>query len=351
MQHRPTAAPATLLLSTALALAACSSGADPTLGPNGVTLANHGAYFKLTASHTSLTCYACHDTTNTSFALTNSGVSCTASACHPDPVTSANHSSIQGFGYDTPDCINCHKDGAGVVDHTFFPIAATTTHGNVPCSVCHGPTRAVADLQCTGCHDGTHPHADQAHVDQVHTSANVAGYVYASPSCYECHKDGTAGLPPGHDIDDFPITGTKHAGVGCSQCHGADKTLANVSCTSGSCHPAAESATQHSGIPATGTAEKSGAQVTNYQWSTTYCLRCHADGRGRAISSTSHAGQAGWPVHPRVKHGITGRDHGPHCLICHPNKLATGKTWSGDFSDNVNVGWTCLGCHDSNNPD
>jgi hypothetical protein len=326
--HRLTIAPASLLASALLVLGACAGG-SPSLGPNGVTAESHAVYFKLAGSHVGLQCYDCHEATNSSFGLTLGGVSCTGSTCHPDPVTSANHSSVQGFGYDTPDCVTCHKDGSGVVNHTFFPTAAGTTHGNVACSQCHGATRAEADLQCIGCHDGTHPHADQAYTDQVH--ASVTGYVYASPSCYECHKDGTAGLPPGHDVNDFPITGTPHAGIGCGQCHGADKTLAQINCTSSACHPQAATQSQHASVPAQGTAQNTGQVVPNYQWSTPSCLKCHPQGRFTIAG------------HPRVNNGITGR-HGPYCFICHTSPSSV-KSWTMDFKQS-----TCLGCHDTNNP-
>ena len=216
----------------------------------------------------------------------------------------------------------------GLVAHSSFFVVGGS-HAGFTCDQCHAPSAAGFALSeqgvtCTGCHT-------DAATTPVHSG--VSGYAWSNAACISCHKDGGAGLPANHDTADFPVTGTVHAGIGCSACHGATRALADITCVP--CHAQAATATIHAKIPATKTGTRDGKTYTNYQWKSAACLTCHADGQVNAISS-----------HPRFDHGLTGSGHAPFCLTCH---VATappgGKAWSADFSQS-----TCLACHTTNNP-
>lgn len=290
------------------------------------TAVDHAQFFPIAApaTHSTFGCLDCHGATKATQDLR-----CTSCHSHEQAATDGVHGGLAGYKYDSPSCYSCHKDGkVPAFDHTLFPIATGTTHAPFTCKDCHGATRAVADLQCTSCHTSAHA---KAATDTTH--AGVSGYQYDSPSCYNCHKDGTAGLPADHNTAKFPVTGTKHASVGCGQCHGATKAIADVSCVP--CHTQSAMATKHASVPASVVGRKDKLTHLNYQWASAYCLKCHANGQVDRIAS-----------HPSVPEGINGGDHRPFCLACHPALGPTGgKAWGANFKS-----YSCLYCHSSNNP-
>jgi hypothetical protein len=272
-----------------------------------------------------MACGECHGATRLAADL-----ACTSCHDHAQAETDARHAGLADYRWSSAACADCHADGrAPPLDHP-FPIAAGTPHAApVLCADCHGATSATADLRCTSCHTGEHA---RAATDARH--AGVAGYAYASPSCYECHPTGSSALPANHDAELFPVTGTvSHGSLGCAQCHGATRGVADLTCIP--CHAQAESAAQHAAIPATRVGERDRIRYVNYEWSSARCVGCHADGQVQRIAE-----------HPRFDGGLTRKDHGPICLTCHTATRATGKTWAVDFER-----WTCLACHTSNNPD
>jgi len=280
---------------------------------------DHATFFPIATGdmHAGIACQDCHGATRAIADL-----QCVACHTHDKATTDAAHLGLTGYQYDSPSCYNCHQDSTiPPFDHTGFPIAAGTTHSAFSCQDCHSASRAVADLTCTTCHTNAHA---QIPTDAAHVS--VTSYLYASPSCYNCHPDGSVPLPAGHDTLYFPVTGTKHAGVACSQCHGATKTPTDVTCVP--CHQQSATATTHTAIPAQTQGSCNAVTYTNYQRTTAKCLDCHADGQVNLIAS-----------HPAVLHGLTGEGHAPFCLTCHTT-MRTNKTWAADFSAN-----TCLACH------
>lgn len=218
--------------------------------------------------------------------------------------------------------------GKGLQPHDKFFVVGGS-HTALTCDQCHDPAAqgfSLADngVSCTGCH------TDAA---TTPSHAGVTAYSWSTAACLGCHKDGGGALPPNHDTNDFPVTGTKHAAIGCAQCHGPTKAIADITCTP--CHAQAAMATAHSSIPATRTGSRDRITYVNYQWASAYCLKCHADGQVNRIAS-----------HPSVRHGITGGDHQPFCLTCHATLAPSGgKAWSADFQK-----YSCLACHSSNNP-
>ena len=207
--------------------------------------------------------------------------------------------------------------------------AVAGSHRPFSCAQCHDPVApgfALADqgVSCVGCHtDGT---TTAAH-------AAVASYSWANGSCIACHKDGRGGLPANHNADFFPVTGTKHAALGCADCHGPTKAIADITCMP--CHAQTTMATTHALIPPSMVGRSDGKTYLNYQWASASCLKCHADGQVNRIAS-----------HPSVPHGLTGEGHAPFCLTCHTTVAPPGgKIWAVDFSK-----YSCLACHSSNNP-
>ncbi len=213
------------------------------------------------------------------------------------------------------------------LSHSDF-FVVTGSHPGFDCSKCHDPaapsfSAAQKGVDCLSCHAS-------ADVTPVH--AGVAGFAYDTPTCIGCHKDGTAGaLPPNHDSDLFPVTNTKHAGMGCGSCHGATKAVADLKCAP--CHDQSTMASKHAAIPTTSRGRLDGKTYTNYAWSSDYCLKCHADGQVNRIAA-----------HPTVLHGLNGDGHAPFCLACHQAYRAAPKTWGVDFTQ-----YTCLACHTDNN--
>ncbi|GEJ58569.1 hypothetical protein [Anaeromyxobacter diazotrophicus] len=305
---------------TALALAgACGLPG----GSSGATF-SHASKFVVTGSHQALACADCHDPAKPSFALADGGVDCLH--CHAQADVTPMHAGVGGFGYDDASCIGCHKDGkTPQFDHTFFPIAAGAPHQNLACADCHGATRAVADLQCITCH--TH---DPTTTNAAHTG--VTGYSYDSPSCYGCHKDGRGGLPSNHDAELFPVTGTPHAAIACSQCHGATKALADLQCLG--CHAKTDMATTHAAVPGSATGRLSNKTFANYQYVLAACMACHADGGYHLSQHPSASGTS-----------MVSDHHRPFCLACHQTmRPASGvKPWGQDFKT-----FTCLDCHTNN---
>ena len=218
--------------------------------------------------------------------------------------------------------------GLGLQSHDSH-FVVTGSHKALSCEQCHDPAArgfSLADqgVSCTGCH--TDAATTPAH-------AAVSGYAWNTGTCIACHKDGSGGLPANHDADYFPVTNTRHATLGCRECHGATKAIADITCTP--CHAQAATATIHAAIPQTKTGSRDRVTYTNYQWAPAYCLKCHADGQVNAI-----------PAHPQFDHGLTGTGHAPFCLTCHTALAPSGgKAWAVDFGS-----YSCLACHTSNNP-
>ena len=291
----------------------------------GTSLVDHSSYFVVNGSHQGFTCDECHPPSAGSFSAARGGVDCLS--CHTDAFTTPAHAGVSGYAYATPSCIACHKSGTTPPFTHAFDISPGAVHGppNMTCTDCHGASTAPADLLCIACHTGTTPHSDQTATANLH--AGVASYAYDSPACANCHPTGSVALPANHDTADFPVTGS-HAGAACSQCHGATKAVADLTCES--CHTQADSATKHAAIPATTTGRLDGVTYTNYQWSSVYCMKCHALDQVTLIAD-----------HPQMS--ISGEDHRPFCLTCHTTAVASGMTWAIDFSQ-----YSCLACHTSN---
>lgn len=142
----------------------------------------------------------------------------------------------------------------------WFPVSPGNVHGPPPgqplttCNQCHAdrssgvppypPSASFATFTCTGCHVEVQPgvfHDDVAGLATLPGHAGQAGFDPAQPlafdqACLRCHPDGAGGTPPVYHAQLFPIdAASKHAGIGCSSCHGATRAdLTQMKCAS--CH-------------------------------------------------------------------------------------------------------------------
>jgi len=136
--------------------------------------------FPLTGKHTTTQCQSCH--VNNNYQLTYS--SCYQ--CHqPDyaGTTNPNHASLNF----SQTCQTCHTTTAWIPstfnhDAQYFRIySGRHLQTWTLCSQCHVDNTNYANFSCLNCHE----HA-QSTMDQKHSG--VSGYIYASPSCYSCHR-------------------------------------------------------------------------------------------------------------------------------------------------------------------
>ncbi len=188
----------------------------------------------------------------------------------------------------------------------FFPIE-TGPHGGVECDACHGRSDSFAEFRCLDCHEHGKERTDADH-------RGVEGYVYASPSCYECHPRGEAGdLSVDHEAI-FPIDeGSAHAEVGCMECHADRADRSKLLCAT--CHVPGETEPIH-------------AEVEGFAQDSRTCVRCHADSQvDRVAEHGPFRIQAGAPHETSA------------CLDCHP-ALRADKSFGADFAKQA-----CVGCH------
>ncbi len=142
----------------------------------------------------------------------------------------------------------------------YFPVSPGDVHGPPPgqplttCNQCHAdrssgvepypPSASFKTFTCTGCHVEVQPgvlHDDIAGLAALPDHVGQAGFDPAQPlafdqACLRCHPDGAGGTPPAYHAQLFPIdAASKHAGIGCSSCHGPTRAdLAQMKCAS--CH-------------------------------------------------------------------------------------------------------------------
>jgi hypothetical protein len=204
-------------------------------------------------------CTTCHST-----AADYTVFSCTG--CHGQTRTNAQHSGVGGYSWASAACLMCHPDGrAGdFVQHdAIFPIFSGT-HAGVwtQCTDCHtDPTNRKA-FACTSAACHPQPSTDPWH-------AGIPGYQFASAQCYSCHPAGQSGTFTQHDQLYFPIYSGTHAGrwQTCATCHTSATQPSVFTCMSGSCHPAAQTNSNHGG-------------VNGYTYTAQACYSCHPRGSG-----------------------------------------------------------------------
>jgi hypothetical protein len=226
--------------------------------------------------------------------------------------------------------------------HTAFPIERTGAHvggganGGGQCLSCHPSNRTdphktfAADftvVTCTGCHvqftSITTPTAAAVWHDDssgslasYHAGVPVTGFATDATSCLQCHPDG-AGAPPPYHGQLFPVdAASKHAGIACGSCHGADRAnTALLQCAS--CHADSTKSpsfpTVHDPVGSTTTVLASltpppaSCQPVFFPPTSAQCLECHALSHVDLLASHP----AGDNSFARSEHARAG------CLTCH----------------------------------
>lgn len=190
------------------------------------------------------------------------------------------------------DCASCHTPndwGEVKVDHNLFRFKLEGSHARVACIDCHqnGDFRNTP-TDCYSCHRN----------DDEHRGAYGA-------QCEACHaptnwEDATFD----HNRSNFPLTGS-HTNLDCSQCH-ENGQFAGLSTACVSCHA---DPVYHAGMFSTN------------------CAECHSTVNWFATYTGPH---------PSFGDEGGGTNHeGATCRDCHPSNLRE---------------YTCLVCHNSNNP-
>jgi hypothetical protein len=315
----------------------------------GFSLAGHSQNFNGAA----FTCQDCH----TADIQTFDQKTCTA--CHAQMDTGFVQAHLVAYG---STCLGCH-DGVDrfgkAFSHARFAFTLSGKHAGVACDKCHNHALSLADFasapkDCFACHKQNDPHSGSFGQD-----------------CSACHT--VAGWTPAnfdHNLAAFKLTGA-HAKVPCAQCH-VNNVFKGTPTDCNSCHKqndahngqfgtdcgACHRATSwndvtfdhnKSNFPLTG-AHASVACVkchtsTPFTGLSTACVSCHADPAWHAgvlgtDCASCHTTSAWSPAQFNRPHPGFGEEGGINhggatCLTCHPNSVTT---------------FTCLACHNSNNP-
>jgi hypothetical protein len=136
--------------------------------------------FPLTGKHTTVNCALCH----VGGRYTGTPTDCYA--CHRtvyETVSNPNHVTAKL----PTTCATCHMTtawtGARLTTHK-FPIYSGSHAGKwTTCNDCHTTQTSYAVFSCIDCHQHNKTDMDRKH-------SGRKGYVYASPSCYQCHPQG-----------------------------------------------------------------------------------------------------------------------------------------------------------------
>jgi hypothetical protein len=138
--------------------------------------------FPLTGAHTTVQCALCH------VGGRYAGTPTDCYSCHRTQYESVSNPNHRTAGF-PQDCTMCHTTTtwSGAKFAHSFPIYSGAHNGKwTTCADCHTNSANYTIFSCINCH--TH---NQTDTDRHH--GGVRGYVYASPSCYQCHPNGRAG--------------------------------------------------------------------------------------------------------------------------------------------------------------
>ncbi|MCB0327195.1 MAG: hypothetical protein KDD52_06220 [Bdellovibrionales bacterium] len=263
---------------------------------------NQETRYRLTGSHRSVDCYACHTKKNWAPYLFEQ---CTD--CHKDP-----HRGQFGTS-----CTKCHntnswgksrkKVGGEAFDHskTRFPLRGQ--HRSVPCVNCHGPVIGKMENfdQCSGCHNN--PHGTQFQ------------NLWTPKDCTSCHQEQSwTRLDFSHNKDARYELQGKHLEVPCQQCH-YDRKYRWLS-----------------GTPDCGTCHE---DVHRGQFSDRPCMSCH-DFEGFAKKKFDHS---------KTRFPLVGKHQKVQCSSCHLQGRYAGigtdcQNCHNDFHDGE-LGQACKRCH------
>jgi nitrate/TMAO reductase-like tetraheme cytochrome c subunit len=155
------------------------------------TVDHNATRFPLTGAHTRVDCAKCH----VGGRYTGTPTDCYS--CHQPDYAGTTNPNHTASNFPTQ-CKTCHTTTAwkpATFDHDgpYFPIYSGKHRGQwSTCADCHVNAANYKVFECILCHK----HSNKTQVDSDHKGR--AGYVYASSACYQCHRNGRAGLfgPP-----------------------------------------------------------------------------------------------------------------------------------------------------------
>jgi hypothetical protein len=181
--------------------------------PDGKATAVDHTFFPIGAGtvHTGISCGTCHpDRTNRKV------VDCIGCHTHAAAETNAIHTSIPGYAWTSPKCLECHPQGNITgIDHTaWFPIHVGTSHAGSSCRQCHPDRTNRQVLDCLTCHTPTA-------TDPQHS--RVGGYARDSALCVRCHAESQV-HPVSSHLPFSILLGTKHYRTSCLVCHPVSRT-------------------------------------------------------------------------------------------------------------------------------
>jgi hypothetical protein len=215
--------------------------------------------FPLTNAHTvpPRVCADCH--INNNYNLTSANTACVS--CHQNDYNTAttpvNH--IQA-GFPTT-CQLCHDTilwTDGKFDHSTTAFPLTGAHTTVPCANCHvNGNYTTLPTTCYGCHATDY----NSTTNPIHSAAPTI----FTTNCTTCHTT-TAWTGATFSHTWWSINHGNAGGV-CATCHTNPNDYTVFSCTNGSCHPASQTNSNHSGIK-------------GYVYNSVNCYQCHMNGGG-----------------------------------------------------------------------
>jgi len=214
--------------------------------PRGL-IADHSARgFPLVGAHAVVACESCHARAPVGEFR---GAPRRCEACHRDDAAAAQSIDHAAMGWlDT--CERCHNPttfGAAGFAHHFFPL--TGGHGGLSCADCHGAgVPGPIPRDCNSCHSADFQGAPN------HVALNYPR------ACDQCHS--TSRWEDATFNHRFPLRGDHD--VNCNVCHDTGST-AVFNCLG--CHEHSQAAMNDKH-----------REVSNYQYLSTRCLNCHANG-------------------------------------------------------------------------
>lgn len=243
--------------------------------------------FKLEGQHLGLDCATCHAGARTAADFTSTSPEC--ATCHRQDDAHAGK-----FGTACEMCHNASAWQPASFDHNLTTFRLDGAHSEAECEACHiNSVFKGTPSTCISCHQKEDEHNGKF-----------------GQNCQNCHST-TAWTPAtfDHNLSTFKLLGA-HINVACEACH-KNNVFQGTPQTCAACH--AEPAFHAGLFPAQG------------------CDTCHnANAWSPALFNQPHP-------QPLTDEGGSGIQHGgATCRQCHPSNLNS---------------FTCLACHDSNNPD
>lgn len=309
---------------------------------------NHDDFVsKIIGKHKAVLCIQCHPAARTRSDLQLTPQAC--SACHlKDNIHSV------GIGIACGDCHTPEAWKPAKFNHDLASFKLEGKHIDVPCEKCHVDGKYLGTpMDCAACHT-----KDDAHLGSYGTN------------CADCHSvNGWTPATFDHALSAFPLTGA-HIGVPCVSCH-INSVFKGTPMDCYSCHSSKDA---HAGkfgkdcaachttsawLPATFNHALSGFPLTgahlnlactqchpnnNFSTASPACVSCHADPAWHAGSFGTNCASchttSNWSAsyngpHPSFGEGGGINHGGASCKDCHPSNVRS---------------YTCLKCHNSNNP-